>query len=304
MTKHKLLYIILVCILLIVSCMFFVYPKFQKNSTPSNATIISHLSLDGHYVFDTKNPLQDSNVEISNSSEKEISYNISTVNFGHLGGISGIAKRTASSSLVYENILESEIDGYKTICSVVISFNDINNLSYNISGEGCEYYHGAHGTFFNDEIHKKNGSVSLPTIEKLGFTKEDLVQFHSLFKNSDYGFLLGYAQGFIDLEIANIKKIISSDIPNTIGYSIETPNVYNGATFCFSDSEEHFGGDCTFVIFMKDNNNNYWLLEGSNYGDNFCYATNNLQWKKKLPIAFQSELNRIGISKDAVKFLP
>lgn len=299
MIKHKLLYVILIFTLFVVGiAWFFVYPKFQKES--SNNTTVSTVSLGGNYVLDTANPLQNSDIKILASSEKEISYNIDTVNFGHLGNLEGVAERVASSSLVYKGVIKSDTDDAKA-CSIVISFRDTNHLSYNSTGEACDEFHGAHGTFFNNDIHEKNGSVSLPTIEKLGFTKDDLVRFNNLFPaENNEGTLLEYAQEFINVEASIVKKITSPDISSTAGYLIETPNIYDGVSTCFPD----LVGYCVFVAFMKDKTNNYWILEGSNAGDDFRYATNNLQWKKKLPRVFQSELDRIGISNGVVKLLP
>lgn len=299
MIKHKLLYTILVFTLFVAGIIwFFAYPRFQKNEDSNNTTTsaISTVSLNGNYILDTASPFQNSDVKISNSSEKEISYSITTVHFGHLGNLEGDAQRTDSSLFVYTDIIKDESE----ICSVVISFESFNNLSYDASGEACDDFHGAHGTFFNNEVHKKNGSVSLPTIKELGFTEKDLAKFNSLLPaENNSGTLLEYAQKFINVETSIVKKITSRDIPNAVGHSIETPNIYNGMSTCFSD----WGGFCIFVAFIKSDTN-YWILEGSNAGDNFRYATDNSQWKKKLPSVFKSELDRIGISSDIVKLLP
>jgi len=300
--KQRKFYVAVAILVIVVAIVcFFVYQKYQKITDDTIVSTTPGL-FDGNFVLDTKSPSKSSDVKISNSSENEISYEIFTVNLAHIGNVDGTAQRIASTTaFVYKDVLKPlEHSPYEGDCVVLISFIDKDHLFYDLDGHACNSFLGAHGWFFNNDIHEKNGSVTLPTIEKLGYTKEEIQIFNDLLSaGKDESTALDSAQEQIDIGATLVKKITSKDIPNATGYSIETPNIYDSVSPCFPD----FGGYCTFVAFMKDAENNYWIIGGSNSGD-FYYATNNQGWKNKLPSAFESELNRIGIHNDQIKFLP
>jgi hypothetical protein len=94
---------------------------------------------------------------------------------------------------------------------------------------------------------------------------------------------------------------MSPDIPGMKGYTIQTPNMYDGLSAC--DFSNQGGGYCEYTAFMKDESGHYWVLYGEN-GGTFSYATNDPAWMKMLPLAFQNELARMKISTASVTMTP
>lgn len=291
-----------------ISYFYFSRPSSENVSiaTPQDKTVspdvleqTSPEVLEGDFIFDTAHPLQNSTVTISGVSDSDLSYKIVTFNLGHSGEIEGIARRTDAAVARYTGVVASDVDE-ESKCLVEMVFKNPSELEYTVSGEGCSEFHGAHGMFFNDSLHKRGGKVTLPTIEKLGFTREDREALRALTleKSSDQS-LLDYVEGFIDLEQVEVKKIESGEIPGSRGYAIVAPNLYDGVSNCFPEP----GGYCAFVAFLKDDMDHYWILEGTNSLQDFRYATNHESSRAALPRAFVEELRRLSVPLDAVQFV-
>ncbi len=260
------------------------------------APVPSASQLDGTYVWDSKSPYETSTVQISSSTPETISYEISTINLLHLGNLAGTAYRIKGTD-AYAYTDSNSNDG----CRVTIGFSG-DGVSYytssaaSTSTASCDDYHGAHGSFFNSVKHKRNVTVTLPTITELGFTDQDLAQFEGLLKGVVSG-----AQGFIGLDLeegSTTHRLTSKDIPDALAFSIETPNLYNGSSACDFSQQV---GYCEYAAFMKDGAGHYWVIGGSD-GDTFTYATNDPAWQKKLPDVFAKELKRLGLTADSVVF--
>jgi len=299
-TNKKTGLLLVVFVLAIISAIGFIY-KQQNKVLPIVLSPVSPekpasdlVSLDGIYVLDSGSPYHSSRIEVTNSSETELTYNIETLNFGHFGTLGGTAKRAEGSELVYKDLITADYpEG--SICSVMIIFPDTEHASYTTEGDGCDSYHGAHGTFFDGDVHLKNGLITLPTIEEFGFTKKD----DEALKNISKEGIFSAVEGYIGIESTLTKKFKSIDIPGAVGYSIETANLYDGTFPC--DDFSASGGLCKFAAFLKDVNGNYWLLEGTNDGE-FKYSSTSKEWQKKMPKVFETELERIGVPVSNVVF--
>ena len=329
--------LILLAILLISISVLSVY---LKEYTPHDDVTATHTenkeetnkdkNLDGKYVLMGASSLSYDDVSISSSTESSLYYSINTTHLGHVGSLSGDAFRdTSTSSLVYKST-DFHKDESQQGCQVYIVFDTDMNLSYitrDISVKvvedkdeytaNCSNYRGQHGEFFDGDIHEKGVVQNLYTLENLGFTKSDKEMFNSMSKD------ITSVEMYADLTIGydnetgsgsdSAQKIDSTDIKNSFGYRIESPNVYNGMNAC--DFIYDGGGYCLYGAFLKDNNGSYWMMGGSNYANTyddkgkkmlnpkqFVYKTNKKEWKNKLPQAFMDELDRLGVDLSLVDF--
>lgn len=267
----------------------------QMATSTIETKYINPLDLNGKYLDEKSGVYASSEVKVSSSTDKSIFFQITTTNLAHGGYYEETAYRVASTSLVY--VADKQTTDNNSLCIITLVFIDDSNLKYYVKDPdnleegsyGCRGNLGAHGAFMDGDIHKKNGTLTLPTIETLGFTKEDIKQFEKLIPG-----LLTQAQAFSNVA----TKLISKDIKNSTAYSIQTPNIYDTQDCDFS----YPVGYCVFVVFMKDTDGHYWIMGGTTYDAmeegvenfGFKYITNDPEWEDKLPDIFESELDRLG----------
>src|SRR3989344_791345 len=290
--------IIIAIVFLVVLVVAFSVYQYQPQVAPG--------SLNGEYVLDTASPYSGSTIVIASSTDATLAYIIDTVNFGHLGNLSGTAKRDISTTTKTYTSTDYHGGEAQEGCRVTVVFPDDSQVYYVAEDvpvlrdeytADCSLYHGAHGMFFDGEFHQKSGKVTLPSILDLGFTEEDRDAYERLLPGAlSAEVYIGEQIGDIsesnvsgDATITTTREIKSADIPGSFGYKIESPNLYNGLSPCSSGR----GGYCEYVAFMKDDTGGYWIMGGSN--DGIAYATNRDGWKKKLPRAFKDELSRLGV---------
>jgi hypothetical protein len=143
----------------------------------------------------------------------------------------------------------------------------------------------------NGDLHIKDGTVTLPTIEELGYSKTDIQMFEKLIPDS-----ITDVQGFLNYQIEGkptVRKLSSQDL-GTYGYAIETPNMYDGVSRCFTGEG---GGQCYYAAFISDGQGHYWVLAGEQAGSevHLRYASNHPKWQSTLPQAFREEVERMDV---------
>ncbi len=290
----------------------------EDTTVTKNKVEEEKLPLDGYYQLDIVSPFYDGDVTISSSTQTSISYSISTVNMAHTGDLVGIAFRDVSTtSLVYRSNDFHKGEKQES-CQVIILFLEKGTLKIEtedkkIDGgkdylDGCSGYHGAHGSFFEDSLYSTHPKNSLPTLTTLGFTEADRNIFLKM--NEDIIDVEVYAHENIRYDqnedfskrVPSAQKIVSNDIPNNFGYRIESANIYDGNFSCFSLG----GGYCSYGAFLRNGKGGYWIMgdpiSGLEKGKKFIYRTTEKAWKHKLPVAFQNELDRLGLTEEDVDF--
>ncbi len=283
------------------------------NKTPSRDSAGRYKDLNSEYKLVTSSVFYESDVTISSSTPSDIYYQISTVNKGHIGNLRGFAIRDKSTTTLAYVSNDYHKDEDQSGCQVTIYFNKENNLTYiaqdkidksnkkNQYSDSCSSYHGAHGSFFDGDLHVKNVTNTLPTLLDLGFTKSDRDMYISMSKD------VAHAEIYVKEDIyymdgsestSSARSVVSTDIKNSFGYLIESANMYNATFACDFVSG---GGYCEYGAFLKDNKGGYWMMGGSN-SSRFIYKTNRKEWYNKLPKAFIEELSRLDLSIESVDF--
>ena len=306
---------------------------FSTLQSRSSSLQTSTETLDGMYLFDSKSPYVYETVEISSSTASSLHFTLSESVAGNDGGYDGTAVRvssTTSSSSVFvsRDDANSEQDINNGICHVMIEFIDPIHLQYVVEEfepgaqytdqqkQDCESNLGVGVSFDSHVVFKKNGMVTLPTIKQLGFTDADIAFLDILASSTMDGAtsgLMSEAQRYLNVNDDDptlrpiATKLDTSQIPDSVAYAINTPNIGNGNYDC-NYTKPDVGYGCLYVAFMKDTNSHYWILGGSssdlpvNDGAGFTYATNDAAWKSTLPYAFAQALSSIGVPRSSVVF--
>ncbi len=311
MTRKKILRIFGIIILILVCVGVGVWSIFyiEKSDNLETHTVkqIKSKSLDGNYTFDTSSPYFSSEISIASSTDTYVNYDINTSSFAHTGNLTGVAfKDMSTTSLTYVSRDYHQGEAQEG-CKIIITFLDDAHVTYNATDESvdrddyvndCNGYHGAHGKFFDGDIHVKGDKVNLPTLVNLGFTEEDRLMFKKIANNNDIS-VEDFIYTTYDAEgttpVTAEKKIIDEKRPHALIYSIQSANIYNGMETCLFSSK---GGYCNYGLFMKDKGN-YYVITGSN-GGMFTYATTNKGMLKIVPESFKKELESQGIDETMV----
>ncbi len=288
--------------------------------------------LDGVYSLEKSSPYESGWVSVSSSTNEELFYHIETAMRGESGAISGVAvKSKISPSLMYVGQGYDAKGGDQEGCKVTLVFSGKGELYYTAEDEkiatttkdeynpGCSNYLGAHARFFSRLKHVRDLPDESATLIDLGFTKEDREAFKKLddadFNALDaevYGRESMQSRGDSDMLSSSTQRLASKDIVNMFGYSIESARLYNRRP---CDYGVNGNGECVYGAFLKNDKGGYWLMGGGNYisannadgskntnSKTFIYRTTEKEWKHKLPMAFKSELTRLGLKVSDVDF--